>query len=275
MLKTILAKLNGHAVEPPSLAEALAQLARDRQVTKEEIDGLNAKRRQALLEDATDAALDKIERQIDRATIQLEKLTLAEQPLRDQLEAARARATAEQRERDRKHFAEVFEPLADDAFALSRRAADLVALAERLHLDPAVRQGAIPLLSFLAAWIEERRPAVEAARIALGDEVSMPPPPSPPIVRRSPPSERPAGSSMQHAVRLGVADRQPAPKVAPQTDDAEPLQPGYVRVVVLHAGFQDEAGIQHRAGHQFQLPASAAKNAARNGAVEIIGSSNV
>ncbi|MHB8816558.1 MAG: hypothetical protein ACYDAE_25300 [Steroidobacteraceae bacterium] len=275
MFEAIHKRLNGNALEPASVSEALAKVLADRDSTRAHLEQLNQRRRQALLDDATDAVLDKVEREIDRATIQLEKLTLAEQPLRDQLEAARARATLEQRDRDRAEFAEAFEPLAQDAFALSQRAAGLVARAEGLHLDPAVRQGAIPLLSFLAAWIEERRPAVEAARVALGRETAKPPAPAVAPLRRAPPPERPAGS-LQHGVRLGIADHHPAPQITPQADDTEPLAPGYVRVITIRGGFEDTAGVQHRAGHRFQLPATAAENAARNGAVEILeGGSNV
>src|SRR5579871_987042 len=92
MFHKLMTRLNGHSVEPAAVAEALTQLNRDREAVRAEIDGLNQRRRTALLDDASDAELDKIERLIDRATVRLEKLSLSEQPLRDQLALAQETA---------------------------------------------------------------------------------------------------------------------------------------------------------------------------------------
>lgn len=278
MFEAIIKRLNGSAYEPASISEALAQLDRDKKTVTGELDALNQRRRQALLEDATDAVLDKIERQIDRATIQLEKLTLAEQPLRDQLEAARARATQEQKERDRNEFAAAFEPLAKDAFDLSRRAGALAARVESLHLDPSMRQSALPLLAFLAGWIEERRPAIESA---LGRETANSEPTALAPVR----SNQARSGQLPHErerKRLPTTDNchkaatnaliGPSPTFAArETDDASALEPGQARVKVTRSGFSpaDDRPQAHR-GQLLRMPAGAARRAADAGAVEIV-----
>jgi hypothetical protein len=278
MFNKLMQRLNGHSVEPPSLAEALAQLGRDRVTVRAEIAELNARRTQALLDDATDAELDRIERQIDRANVKLEKLNLAEAPLRQQLEAAKAKVRAAAEPGLIAEFRAAFNDYVAQLQALGEAHRRHTEIRERARAALGDQRAQILLPAFVYAgllthehikdWIDRNSAALAAAAGAAPPAAASP-------VRRAPPPELPAGS-LQHAVRLGIADHQPAPKVPPQADDTEPLAPGYVRVVTIRGGFEDQAGIQHRAGHRFQLPAATAENAARAGAVEILdGGSNV
>src|SRR5271154_5458709 len=90
MFNKIIATLNGHGSEAASLEAAILQLGRDRDEARARIDELQKKRHRALLDDASDADLDKLERQLDRALTRLEKLNLAEPPLLERLTGARS-----------------------------------------------------------------------------------------------------------------------------------------------------------------------------------------
>jgi hypothetical protein len=276
MLKTILTKLNGHGTEADSLDAALQQLGRDREAVRAELDTLNQKRRQALLDDANDETLDQLERAIDRAAIRLEKVNIAEQPLRAKRDAALAEAARQARARDRKAFAAEFEPLCEEALTLSARAAALVGKAAGMQLDPTVRQGALPLLGFLANWIAERQPDINAARAALARDGAV----KKPGARKpaAPPPSRPAQSkppeTLQRQVRLyaDYGGPPPGPLTAPRTpDDSAPLQAGEARVKVLSAGFSPSDDRPQAAyGQVLRMPAGAAHKAADRGAVEIL-----
>jgi hypothetical protein len=89
LFNKILAGLNGHGSEAESLDAALVQLGRDRDETRGKIDELQKQRHQLLLDDGTDADLDKLERQIDRAETRLEKQNMSEAPLRERLAAGK------------------------------------------------------------------------------------------------------------------------------------------------------------------------------------------
>jgi len=62
MLDKILQTLNGHGSEVASLEAASLQRARDRNAAVAELEELNRRRHAALLADAPDSELDKLER---------------------------------------------------------------------------------------------------------------------------------------------------------------------------------------------------------------------
>lgn len=123
MLKTILKKLNGHAVEASALGAALGAaltpLARDRREVEADLERLQKERHQSLLDDADDKALDVIERKIERAKIRLKTIDLAEPPLRARL------ATASSAERARRW--------ADHVAAHRTAAAEFLVAARAVH----------------------------------------------------------------------------------------------------------------------------------------------
>ncbi len=274
MLKTIIKRLNGSAVEPLSLAEALEQLGRDRETVRADIADLNARRKQALLDDATDAELDKIERQIDRANVKLEKLTLAEAPLREQLEAARAKARAEAEPGLIAEFRAAFNDYVVQLQALAEvqrrqtevreRAREVLGDHRAQMLLPVFVYGGFLTAEHIADWIERNSAALATAAGA------RPVPQSPIVTQRRPPPERPAGSTQRG---VSLADR-PATSHAPRAaDDTSPPAAGETSVIVIRSGYTGPDGIISHAGHRRRLPREIAQKAALHGAVEILPSS--
>lgn len=267
MLKTILGKLNGHAVEAPSLAEALAQLGRDRKATEADIDRLNRERKKLLLDDASDTALDKIERQLDRATVALEKLTVAEAPLRERL----AVASAAERQRRWNALHEAHRAAAAEFLATARAAAakhdaliSVVEQARREGFEPEAQAHMPPppslhgnllaahdLLDLFERSLVPRTIAVESLAPRPAVRVPVPQP------------------TLQHGVSL--APQEPQSWFAPRAaDDDSPLEPGQARVVVLRSGYSADGVTLSHAGRKVRLPRETAMAAARAGAVEII-----
>lgn len=288
MLKTILKRLNGHAAEAPSLNEALEQVGRDRSDTEAELARLNAERKQLLLDDAADATLDKVERQIDRANVRLEKINLAEVPLREALAAATA---AERSRRWTAHLAAHRQAAAEflaAARAVIEKHAAVVAIMNGARREgfEKLMAGAMPatpniggnpvcapaaLDEFERALSPVPRPSGRAPRGGIrwyagqpGSEFYDP--------TRTP---GPAKPTLQHAVVMepgGGPDlamgrgRMTAPRLP---DDEGPLGDGEVRVTVLRSGFQAPDGLSH-AGRRIRLPRDRALQAARAGALEIV-----
>ena len=290
MLKTILRKLNGHAVEAPSLAAALTELEQARAATQGEIEVLNQKRQQALLDDATDEALDKIERSLDRATVRLEKINVAEGPLRDQLAMAN---TAERARRWGTHLAAYRAAAAEFLSAarnVAERHADVIAamnaarregfereIAANMPATPNVGGKALCSPDLLNAFERALSPASRAPGTApvvgvrhyvgrdgynaFGTSPAAPPKPPTP--------------SLQHGISIdpltarefsSSAGRVRAPKLP--NDDA-PLGADEARVVVLRGGFEAPDG-QSQVGRRVRLKKDAALQAARSGVVDII-----
>src|SRR5580658_7688680 len=102
MLNEIVRRLNGHGEDPQSLGEELKQL--DVQEATERAGLLEAhrRRREHLLDDASDSTLDTDEREIARRQIRLEKITIAKPLVRERLRvseiAARQRRWLSHRE---------------------------------------------------------------------------------------------------------------------------------------------------------------------------------
>jgi hypothetical protein len=133
MINRILQKMNGTSADPAALAAALADLDQQRAATRDKIDELGKRRHQALLDDADDATLDKIERQIDRETIRLEKINLAEAPLRERLGAARAEQRRAQLAEFKGEIGQVGRVLVDAARVLVSAANAYVLLGDRMR----------------------------------------------------------------------------------------------------------------------------------------------
>ena len=290
MIKSILKKLNGHAAEAPSLVVALTELEQARAGTLAEIEQLNQNRRQALLDDESDAVLDKIERALDRANIRLEKINVAEGPLRDQLAVANA---TERTRRWNVHLA-AYRGAAAEFLSAARNVAarhdDIVAamnearregfereVASFMPPTPNVGGGALCATELLDNFERALNPVARSAGVAPvvgvrhyfgrdGYNAFDTPPAAPP---------RPPRPSLQHAVSIdplrgqefsSSAGRVHAPKLP--NDDA-PLAPDEARVVVLRGGFEAPDGQSH-VGRRVRLNKDAALQAARSGVVEIL-----
>lgn len=285
MLNKILKSLNGHSAEPATVAEALAQLGRDRDAVRAEIDNLNQRRRQALLDDATDAELDKIERQIDRATVRLEKLVLSEQPLRDQLTTARAAALNEATAR---HFRAI-----EFAYAILRDAVLAAEDAQRAMMaarDAAVAEigeaavGRMPAFAFggllgmgaAEAWVEGNDRILAASRAS--GAAGTKPAPAPRVRVSAARFVAPPPPSTQR--RVSLDDAGPLNGAPPSTliarrsaDDAAPLAVGEARVRALQNGWSpNNDRPQCYAGQLIRMPADLATAAAERGLVEIVES---
>ena len=290
MIKSILKKLNGHAAEAPSLAMALAELEQARAGTLAEIEELNQNRRQALLDDESDAVLDKIERSLDRANVRLEKINVAEGPLRDELAVANA---TERARRWGTHLAAYRAAAAEFLSAarnVAERHADVIAamtaarregfereMAVCMPSTPNVGGGALCATELLDNFERALNPVARSAGVAPqigvryyagrdGYNAFGSPPPTPPRTPRP---------TLQHAVSIdpmtaaefsSSAGRVHAPKLP--NDDA-PLGADEMRVVVLRAGFEAADG-QSQVGRRVRLNKDAALQAARSGVVDII-----
>ena len=290
MIKSILKKLNGHAAEAPSLSAALTELEGARTATLKEIEELNQNRRQALLDDESDSVLDKIERSLDRANIRLEKINLAEGPLRDQLAVANA---TERARRWNVHLA-AYRGAAAEFISAARNVAERHAevisamnaarregfereMATSMPSTPNVGGGALCSTELIDTFERTLNPA------------SRSPGTAPPIGIRhyagrdgynafgspstTPP--RPPSPSLQHAISIDPmmarelssnAGRGHAAKLP--NDDA-PLGVDELRVVVLRGGFETAHG-QSQVGRRVRLNKDAALQAARSGVVDII-----
>ena len=290
MLKTILRKLNGHAIEAPSLAMALTELAQARTATLNEIEELNQKRQEALLDDESDAVLDKIERSLDRATVRLEKINVAEGPLRDQLAMANA---AERARRWNVHLA-AYRGAAAEFLSAARNVAarhdDIVAamnearregfereVASFMPVTPNVGGNALCSPDLLDAFERALSPAARAPGTAPvvgvrhyfgrdGYNVFGAPPAA---------SPKPPTPSLQHGISIDplrgqeLSSNAGRPHAVKLPNDDGPLAPDEARVVVLRAGFEAADG-QSQVGRRVRLNKNAALQAARSGVVEIL-----
>ena len=290
MIKSILKKLNGHAAEAPSLAVALTELEQARAGTLAEIKALNQQRQQALLDDESDAVLDKIERLLDRANIRLEKINLAEGPLRDQLAVANA---TERARRWNVHLA-AYRGAASEFLTVAREVTvrhDAVIaamnaarregfereMATSMPSTPNVGGGALCSAELIdrferalnsgsrspgmAPMIGVRHYAGRDGYNAFGSPLTAP--------------LRPPSPSLQHAISLDPMTASEISSNAGRThasklpNDDAPLGVDELRVVVLRGGFEAPDG-QSQVGRRVRLGKDAALQAARSGVVDII-----
>jgi hypothetical protein len=267
MYTSILKSLNGHAGETDSLIQALAQLGRDRESVRADLDKLNNERRQALLDDASDTVLDKLERAIDRATVRLEKLNIAEAPLRERITAAKLDARGRRWQAHR----ETYLAAANDFLAAARlcaaKHAAVIAIVNQMQregfeAEVAATCPGTPQINNNAVCAPE---LLDQFSLALA-----PPAPAPRRTKLAPTPER-APKSTQGPLYLsgGVPSLAPPPPRFP--DDTAPLNAGQARVKVLRAGFSPaDDRPQCAYGQIIRMPRHVAERAAASGVVEII-----
>ena len=286
MLKTVLKKLNGGASDPAKVSESLAALLADRTETTRTIDELQRERKQALLDDATDAVIDAIERKIDRATVKLEKIGLAEAPLRAQLETAKAEARQAALVRHFAAYASAYQALRDAVSKAEDAQVALFALRERAAraVGEHVVQTRFPIISFggilgtgghVTQWTRESDAAVAAARASINRTPAPAKSKPPAIVVQPPAPKRATGRVGENVVihlpsALTVTKLEPAALARRLPDDDQPLADGNVRARVLREGYSDQDGGYCAPGRKIQLPRAIAEAAAKNGAVEIV-----
>jgi hypothetical protein len=301
MFNSIIKNLNGHGGEAASIDAALVQLSRDRDETRAKIDTLQKQRHQLLLDDASDSDLDKIERQLDRATTRLEKLNLSEPLLRERLADAQ---TAVRKRRwhalHQAHHTAAFEFLSL-ARACAEKHREVIATVETAQNE---------WFAGLVASTMPRTPNIEGSPLLATDlldifERSLSPP-SPRRAAKVKPAKAdaslwdqksvnynhpanvqlrttliqpPAGTSLQHAwagadTTGAISPLKPLGKINADAlaDDLGALGPGEVRVLVLRRGFSGglDGGQQSQAGRKTRMLLETAKIAAKNGAVEIL-----
>jgi hypothetical protein len=301
MLNVILKNLNGHGSEAASLDAALVQLARDRDEVRARITELKQQKHQQLLDDASDADLDKVERLIARAETRLEKLNLAEAPLRERLTAAKGVAKKKAVERHFESMAGAYKQLRDAA--LAAEAAQVALMAAR---DAAVREvgehaiSSFPIFAYggllghgmVQAWAADNDRILEAARASR--QPRKPKVAEKPVKaaatlpswldRKSPGYDHPASQSlrnigttrspdsMQHPIEMagGVQTTPELLSAKRAADDLSPLKYGQVRVRILRNGYSPADNLpQCFAGQLVVMPRKKAEVVAAHGVVEI------
>jgi hypothetical protein len=274
MLNEIVRRLNGHGEDPQSLEEALKLLADQKAAACAALTECQERRRQALLDDASDTALDKLEREIARAETRIEKLTIAEPSLRTRLSAAQAAA----RQRRWNSHRETYRAAAIEFIAAARAAAEkhaaLVAIVGQARREGFEREAAAAMpptpniggSPVLATDLLDLFELAVAGHSAISQSRAAAPAAAP-AARL--PHERQRMTDSQHQVRLY---EHPAPTWEPGTpDDLAPLQPGEARVKVLRGGFSPaDDRPQCRYGQIVRMPRAVAQNAANRGAVEVL-----
>ena len=278
MLNKIMASLNGHGTETASLEAALVQLGRDREATRSELADLNKQRHQMLLDDAADADLDKIERLIDRATVRLEKMNLAEAPLQDRIATAQGIAKAKATDRHAELITGKYQKLRAAVLAADQAQADLMAAREAAigEVGEAAILRAVPIFAFgallghgaAATWAAENDRVLEATRAARAGTPAPSPAPAVPARRPARPAQRMIDTA---AVRLDAYEP-PVPRAPALPDDTAPLTAGVIRARVIRGGYPDIDGRQSQTGRAIRVLAEHAKIATANGAIEIIES---
>jgi hypothetical protein len=248
MLNELIRRLNGHGSDEASLAAALERLAQEQTAASAALADLHERRREALLDDASDSVLDKLEREIAHAKTRIEKLALAEPSLRERWHTARGVEEA----RAAEAIVAVYLSQSEDV-AAKLAAADIAAVQQRQTWDRHERLlaglGIEPLGCLLilgngygVEWSLRTRKAIAAMRAAREPRTAaLPVSPRPPVAARAgaramPHEQRMTDSQRQVSVALnnGVAARRPAMRPA---DDLAPLEPGEARVKVLRSGF--------------------------------------
>ncbi len=296
MLNAILKTLNGHGSETASLEAALLQLGRDRDETRAKIDALQKQRHAALLDDASDADLDKLERQIDRAEVRLEKFNAAEPELLERLTAARSAA----RQRRWRELRDAYASAAGEFLVAARvtleKHSTLVATIEQARREgfeaeanatmPATPNiNGSPLLAPDLLDIFERAVTPPAAPVRRPAKAE--PPAVPDIWNDKHPGyhhptaqnlrtilPRPPGRSTQHGIELHGGVPIPAEDLSAKrdADDLAPLRSrDEVRARVLRPGYSpSDDRPQCHYGQIIRLSKKVAEAAAAGGVVEII-----
>lgn len=286
MLNELIRRLNGHGEDAESLDEAVQRLTVEQTAARAALQELHERRREALLDDASDSALDKLERDIAHAESRIEKLALAEPSLRERLRAARV---AQERRAADEAIARYLELSEDTANKVE--AADSSAAVQRMFWTQNERilgrcgiepLGCMLILGdgFGLQWAMRTRQAVSRMRAAREQRASVQPPPArekvpqpaPPVqasgARTRMPHQRPKLTDSARTV--SPADSAPGYHSAPRVaDDLAPLEPGEARVRVLRRGFSPtDNRPQSHYGQLLRMPIQAALRA--EGAIEIV-----
>jgi hypothetical protein len=246
--------------------KSLARLAVGREAAQASISTILNQRRDALLADASDDAIAKLDAEADGHRLSLERFDLAEPELLAQLQNLRSAARrARWAELQRRRMD------ADRSYAVALRAAvDAFESLIRVS-DDALNEGYASELGHSFATpprIIDRVlcDAFEAEAERLREAVAGIVPvanPAPAIIER--PKVARQQSPLQHKVYL---DQQP--EVGPpkkREPIRETARDGEVLVSVMRAGYESPSGKQCLAGDVVAMPIDMAKTAVRNGAV--------
>jgi len=303
MLNRLLSKMNGSSGDPAALEAMLAQLGSDRADARKAVEELQVRRHQALLDDAADGELDKIERQIERARVKLEKFDLADPALRERLGSAIAQRRRGRLEELRKELL----PAARALIETGREAVDAfvayVEIATRMRREGFETEA----LAYAPA-----PPALNGYNLVLSDELldlfereiqrtSSAPLPPPAAARRPAQTgapSRPASARAASPGRFEVA--QVGGTVAPAAKDAGgnimapgPVQPdarppmpqrrvralradplpaddSKVQVMIVRAGVTLDDGFQCMAGDRLTLDAPIGEKLLQRGAADLV-----
>jgi hypothetical protein len=272
MLNRLIEKLNGHAADAASLAQALDQLGRERIEARAGLTEVQERRRLALLDDVSDAGLDKLEREVARAQSRIEKLNLAEPALREQLQAAQI-ATRQRRWIEIRQSALA----AAKDMLVSARTTTVKAWAYAAILEQARGQGyereiaSLPMIPAMGGGALICAPELldrfEAAIAGNSANSAASAPTTAPLRPRP-------RASLQHAIdsNLGPPQPQTAARVA---DDLGELAPAQVRVRYIGVGGWAPRDDQPQCayGQILRMPRSAAERVANLGIVEILTAS--
>jgi len=274
VLNKLLKQLNGHGSDAESLDAALIQLEADRETAQRELSDLQVRRHQALLDDATDATLDKLEREIERAETRIEKLDLAAPGLRERLDAARQDARRRRWEGLLSAWRQAAAEFVSSARATVAAHESLVSLraaaqSEGFAAEAAAHMPATPNLNghallapdLLDIFEQSMRPPVpdaSATRPAIASSSRA---------RARLPHERVPHGDVHGSVSLDFISA-PRPRPTRVVDDVEPLLPGEVRAVVVRPGLEVR-GQQCAAGQKIRLQADDAERCLRSGSIEI------
>ena len=278
MLNRLLERKNGSAEDPAALSAVLEELERDLEGAKAEVADLRSRRHDLLLSDASDHALDALERKIERAEVRIEKMELALPRVREQLSVAQAAARRSAEGPLVREFVAVAERYAAALRACAAADRELAEIRSeaREEIDPARVPILMPLVNYAGVleeehvnlWWDRVAPVLAVSRAMSSPDAhpaSLRVQPPPATARG--PATRPA--SLQHAVSLG--QDAPIPKAPRAADDTAPLESGEVRVKVLRAGFSPAEDRPQAAYAQLlRMNAAAALLAADRGAVQIV-----
>jgi hypothetical protein len=288
MIATIVKKLNGHAADAASLAEALAQNGRDIPEAEGALRDLQVRRHQALLDDATDAVLNKLDREVSRAEVKIEKLRAAADPLRERL--ATARAVEHERAVDRhieilatEYLAlrtAVFEAERAQQRMMAARSAAISEVGERgVALMPNLCfAGILGMYGSVEAWAFANDPVVARAKASRENRpiTVAATAVAPAIVpkQQAIANARTRAKSLADAERIPVGAAEsvgPMEMVVPRAPDfTGELQPGQALVRVVRNGYcPDESAAPASVGQLIAMDAAIAAIAQNNGAVRI------
>lgn len=286
MLNKLLAKLNGSALDVDALIAALVDLGRERDTAQSELGELQVRRHQALLDDASDSTLDKLERDIARKETAVEKLDLAEPGLRDRL----ATAKVEARQRQWRALRDAYLVAAGEFLTAARDVAEKHAALIAI-VGEAQRAGfAAEVAATMPATPNANGYAIAAPELLdIFERAIAPPQPRPAQATAAAKREKtdravwkpgsedwtplPRGMSLQHAITSAISPRDSLGLMTAQRalDDVTPLGPSEARVKVLRSGFSpadDRPQCCH--GQLIRMALDTAQRAAGTGAVEII-----